>query len=163
MGDSDWSWFGRRRRHEVPGVCLGIDVGAFGGRCGWAQDQQAAAEQQQPASLDAGQLDQLVAPIALYPDTFFAQVLMASTYPLEVVQADRWAKANKSLKGDALTAALDKQDWDASVKDLVSTPTVLDMMSESSTGPTSRRCRARSAGRRDGRDPAPADKGASER
>ena len=55
---------------------------------------------------------------------------MASTYPLEVVQADRWAKANKSLKGDTLTAALDKQDWDASVKQLVSTPTVLAMMND---------------------------------
>jgi hypothetical protein len=93
-----------------------------------AQDQQAAAGAPQPQVLDAGQLDQLVAPIALYPDTLLAQVLMASTYPLEVVQADRWAKANKSMKGDALTAALDKQDWDASVKQLVSTPTVLDMM-----------------------------------
>src|SRR5262245_66049342 len=85
----------------------------------WAQDQQpAAAPQQQPQLLDAGQLDQLVAPIALYPDPLLAQVLMASTYPLEVVQAERWAKANKSLKGDALTAALDKQDWDPSVKQL---------------------------------------------
>ena len=55
---------------------------------------------------------------------------MASTYPLEVVQADRWAKANKSLKGDKLPAALEKQDWDASVKQLVSTPTVLAMMND---------------------------------
>ena len=88
------------------------------------------APQPQQQSLDAGQLDQLVAPIALYPDPLLAQVLMASTYPLEIVQADRWAKANKSLKGDALTAALDKQDWDASVKQLVSTPTVLAMMND---------------------------------
>ena len=90
-----------------------------------AQEQQVpdqqVAEQQQPL-LDAGQLDQLVAPIALYPDPLLAQVLMASTYPLEVVQADRFAKANKSLTGDKLTDALDKQDWDASVKQLVSTP-----------------------------------------
>ena len=90
-----------------------------------AQDQPASAEPQQQL-LDAGQLDQLVAPIALYPDPLLAQVLMASTYPLEVVQADRWAKANKGLKGDKLTDALAKQDWDASVKQLVSTPTVLD-------------------------------------
>jgi hypothetical protein len=87
----------------------------------YAQDQQAAT-QQQPQLLDAGQLDQLVAPIALYPDTLLTQVLMASTYPLEVVQADRWAKANKSLKADALTSALAQQDWDASVKQLASTP-----------------------------------------
>jgi uncharacterized membrane protein YgcG len=94
-----------------------------------AQDAQPPAEQQRQL-LDAAQLDQLVAPIALYPDPLLAQVLMASTYPLEVVQADRWAKANKSLKGDALKAALDKQDWDASVKELVSTPTVLSMMND---------------------------------
>ena len=80
--------------------------------------------------LDAGQLDQLVAPIALYPDPLLAQVLMASTYPLEVVQADRWAKANKKLKDEKLKAALEKQDWDASVKELVSTPTVLAMMND---------------------------------
>jgi uncharacterized membrane protein YgcG len=103
-------------------ACLSIATAA-------AQDQPASAEPAQQ-SLDAGQLDQLVAPIALYPDPLLAQVLMASTYPLEVVQADRWAKANKSLKGDALTAALDKQDWDASVKQLVSTPTVLAMMND---------------------------------
>jgi uncharacterized protein DUF3300/endosialidase-like protein len=79
---------------------------------------------------DAGRLYQLVAPIALYPDSLLAQVLMASTYPLEVVQADRFTGANKSLKGDKLKEALAKQDWDASVKELVSTPTVLAMMSD---------------------------------
>ena len=78
-----------------------------------------AEEQQQPL-LSEAQLDQLVAPIALYPDTLLAQVLMAATYPLEVVQADRFAKANKGLKGDKLTQALDKQDWDPSLKQLVS-------------------------------------------
>src|SRR5262245_36246276 len=55
-----------------------------------------------------GELDALVAPIALYPDALLAQVLMASTYPLEIVQADRWAKANKSLKGEAIKNALIK-------------------------------------------------------
>ena len=92
-----------------------------------AETADAASEQQQ--LLDAGQLDQLVAPIALYPDSLLAQVLMASTYPLEVVQADRFAKSNKGLKGDKLNAALEKQDWDGSVKALVSTPTVLAMNS----------------------------------
>ena len=79
---------------------------------------------------DVGRLDQLVAPIALYSDPLLAQVLMASTYPLEVVQADRFAKVNKKLKGDKLKESLAKQDWDASVKELVSTPTVLAMMSD---------------------------------
>ena len=94
-----------------------------------AQDQPASAKPQQQL-LDAAQLDQLVAPIALYPDPLLAQVLMASTYPLEVVQADRFAEANKKLKGDKLKEALAKQDWDASVKELVSTPTVLAMMND---------------------------------
>ncbi|MGC2319488.1 MAG: DUF3300 domain-containing protein, partial [Bradyrhizobium sp.] len=79
--------------------------------------------------LKAEELDQLVAPIALYPDALLAEVLMASTYPLEVVQADRWATENKALKGDQLKAAVDKQSWDESVKSLVPTPSVLAMMS----------------------------------
>jgi hypothetical protein len=76
------------------------------------------------------QLDQMVAPIALYPDSLLAQVLIASTYPVEIVEADRWAKQNGNLKGDALSSALDKMDWDPSVKALVSFPQVLSMMSE---------------------------------
>ena len=71
-----------------------------------------------------------MAPIALYPDSLLAQIFMASTYPLEVVQAARWVKANKNLKGDALTAALEKENWDPSVKSLVNFPQVLDMMNE---------------------------------
>ncbi|HUL86671.1 MAG TPA: DUF3300 domain-containing protein [Pseudolabrys sp.] len=92
-----------------------------------AAAQPAPAPVQQP--LKAEELDQLVAPIALYPDALLAEVLMASTYPLEVVQADRWATENKALKGDQLKAAVDKQGWDDSVKSLVATPSVLTMMS----------------------------------
>jgi len=55
---------------------------------------------------------------------------MASTYPLEVIQAHRWVKDHKKLKGDALKAAIDKESWDESVKSLVATPDVLSMMSE---------------------------------
>jgi hypothetical protein len=71
-------------------------LAAFADVPAYAQDQQSGTAQQKPQSqlLDAAQLDQLVAPIALYPDPLLAQVLMASTYPLEVVQADRFAKAN---------------------------------------------------------------------
>lgn len=76
------------------------------------------------------ELEQLLAPIALYPDSLLAQIFMASTYPLEVVQADRWVKQNKDLKGDALAAALEKQPWDPSVKSLVNFSQVLAMMSE---------------------------------
>jgi hypothetical protein len=76
------------------------------------------------------ELDQILAPIALYPDSLVAQILMASTYPLEVVQADRFAKQNASLKGEPLTKALESQSWDPSVKSLVNFPQVLTMMSE---------------------------------
>lgn len=92
-----------------------------------AAAQPADAPSQQ--LLKAEQLDQLLAPIALYPDTLLAEVLMASTYPLEVVEADRWVTQNKSLKGDELKAAADKQSWDDSLKSLVATPSVLSMMS----------------------------------
>jgi hypothetical protein len=91
-----------------------------------AQPASAPAQQQM---LNDAQLDALLAPIALYPDALLSEVLMASTYPLEVVEADRWVDANKNLKGDALKAALDKQSWDDSVKSLTATPDVLDMMS----------------------------------
>ncbi len=76
------------------------------------------------------QLEALVAPVALYPDALLANMLAASTYPLEVVEADRWMKDHKSLKGDQLKTEVDKQGWDDSVKALTATPTVLDMMSD---------------------------------
>src|SRR5262245_28051611 len=96
-----------------------------------AQTQPAPA---QPSSSDkpllkTEELDQLVAPIALYPDPLLSQVLMASTYPLEVVVAERWLTANKNLKGDELKTAVEAQSWDDSVKSLVATPSVLEMMS----------------------------------
>jgi hypothetical protein len=64
--------------------------------------------------LKSEELDALLAPIALYPDTLLAEVLMASTYPLDVVQAERWATENKALKGDQLKEAVSKQQWDDS-------------------------------------------------
>jgi hypothetical protein len=76
------------------------------------------------------ELDQLLAPIALYPDSLLAQVLMAATYPLEVVAAARWIEGNPDLKGDALAKALVQKDWDPSVKSLVNFPTTLLMMNE---------------------------------
>jgi uncharacterized membrane protein YgcG len=76
------------------------------------------------------ELDQLIAPVALYPDDLLAEVFMASTYPLEVVQAARWAKANSKLKDDQLTKALEQQPWDPSVKALVNFPQTLQMMNE---------------------------------
>jgi hypothetical protein len=92
------------------------------------QTQETPASNTQP--LKPEELDQLVAPIALYPDNLLAQVLMASAYPLDIVQAERWLKSHKNLKGDQLKAAIAKEDWDDSVKSLMATPDVLAMMSE---------------------------------
>jgi hypothetical protein len=94
------------------------------------QTKAAPAPAQSQQLLNAGQLDALVAPIALYPDPLIAVVLMASTYPLEVVEAERWAAAHKGLKGAQLKAAVSTQSWDESVKSLTATPSVLQMMNE---------------------------------
>ena len=110
-------------------VIVGLFLVAFQVGIAHAQTPAPSATDQPQQLLKAEELDQLVAPIALYPDTLLAEVLMASTYPLEVVQADRWATENKTLKGDQLKAAVDKQSWDDSVKSLVATPSVLAMMS----------------------------------
>ncbi len=95
----------------------------------------AAAQQPEPASappFKPEELQQLLAPIALYPDELVAQILAAATYPLEIVMAARWVvdPKNAALTGDALTKALDQQSWDASVKSLVPFPSVLKMMSD---------------------------------
>ena len=74
------------------------------------------------------QLQQLVAPIALYPDSLVAQILAASTFPEQVVEADRWVQANPDLKGEALGKAVDQQPWDPSVKALTAFPAVLGNM-----------------------------------
>jgi uncharacterized membrane protein YgcG len=76
------------------------------------------------------ELDEVLAPVALYPDALLAQVLMASTYPLQVVEAARWQKANPALKDKALEDALQKQSWDPAVKSLTAVPQVLTMMNE---------------------------------
>jgi len=83
-------------------------------------------------ALSQARLDQLLAPVALYPDELVGQILMAATYPLEVVQAARWVQdpANAELKGDQLAAALQNQDWDPSVKSLVPFPQILAMMND---------------------------------
>jgi hypothetical protein len=86
---------------------------------------------QAPASaphLSAKDIQQLVAPIALYPDALVAQVLAAATYPDQVVEADRWMQAHSGLKGEELAKEVDKQPWDPSVKALIQFPSVLENM-----------------------------------
>src|SRR5665213_739470 len=75
-------------------------------------------------------LDQMLAPIALYPDELLAQILMAATYPLEVVQAARWSRSYPDLHGDEAVARADDEDWDPSVKALVAFPEVLALMDQ---------------------------------
>jgi len=87
------------------------------------QAQGQAYTQQTP-----DQLQQLVAPIALYPDSLVAQILAATTFPAEIVEADRWVQDHSDLKGDALAQAVDQQAWDPSVKALTGFPTVLGNM-----------------------------------
>jgi len=83
-----------------------------------------------PPSYSPAQLDQMLAPIALYPDSLLSQVLMAATYPLEVVEAARWSKANPYLKGDAAVSGVKDKEWDVSVKSLVAFPSVLAEMND---------------------------------
>jgi len=92
-----------------------------------AQDPE---EQEQPPKFKQEELVQMLAPIALYPDSLIAQVLMASTYPLEIVEAERWMRQNTGLTGEALDAALLEKNWDSSVKSLCHFPDLLFSLSE---------------------------------
>ena len=89
-----------------------------------------AQDAAQPAPFKKEEIEQLVAPIALYPDALVAQILMASTYPLEVVSAARWSKANPNVKDKALEDAMQKETWDPSVKSLTAFPSVIAMLND---------------------------------
>lgn len=93
-----------------------------------AHAQENAANASAPFTRD--QIEQMVAPIALYPDPVVAQILMASTYPLQIVEAARWVGKNPGLEDEALTNAVEPEDWDPSVKSLVYYPDVLQRMSD---------------------------------
>lgn len=101
-------------------ACILASVGSA-----WGQEPNTPATTFKPEEIEA-----LVAPIALYPDSVLAQALMASTYPLEIVQAARWVKANPNVKGDAALKAVESQSWDVSVKSLVAFPQVLEAMND---------------------------------
>ena len=90
----------------------------------------AQAQTDQQALFSQSDLDQMLAPVALYPDDLLSNVLTAATYPLEVVQADRYLKQDPNLQGNALADALNSQPWDASVKSLAQFPSVLAMMDD---------------------------------
>jgi hypothetical protein len=116
-------------------VSSSVVLGSLQGGCA----SEAAQPETQPPALaeplpaappqqSTQELDQLVAPIALYPDALVAQILAAATYPTQIVEADRWLQQNADLKGDALAKAVDVQSWDSGVKALTQFPGLLGMM-----------------------------------
>ena len=92
--------------------------------------QQGGAQEQDAPKIPNDQLDALVAPIALYPDPLLSQVLVASTYPLEIIQLQQWLAQHKDLKGDALVAAVEKEDWDPSIQGLAALPDAVKQLAE---------------------------------
>src|SRR6202167_1321490 len=141
----EFSWRGLAGQRLIPVLSLALLFAGGPQRLFADQDAQApppqnapqAADQQAPApdaqaptytQQTAEQVQQLVAPIALYPDSLVAQVLAAATFPEQVVEADRWVQSHPDLKGDALGQAVDQQPWDPSVKALTGFPTVLGNM-----------------------------------
>lgn len=101
----------------------------------WAQNPaaigdagQAQASAPQEAKWTAAQLESLVAPVALYPDPLLSQTLVATTYPLEIIQLQQWMQRNKALKDEALVEAVKKQPWDPSIQSLVAMPEVVERL-----------------------------------
>jgi hypothetical protein len=123
-------------RYHVPAVAAAFALlAASPGADLTALAQQAPQQAQQPQQqaqqqFNVQQINQLVAPIALYPDNLLGQILAASTYPLEIVVASRWSSSNQNVSGQALEDAMQLQSWDPSVKALTTVPQVLQMMSE---------------------------------
>lgn len=91
---------------------------------------QTYAQSQAQRIYSQAELDQMLAPVALYPDPLLAQVLMAASYPLEVAAAARWSRANPGLQGNDAVRAVEYEDWDPSVKSLVAFPQLLARMDE---------------------------------
>src|SRR5271170_2360128 len=96
---------------------------------GRIQDPPAAADEPAP-KIPNDQLDSLVAPIALYPDPLLTQVLVASTYPLEIIQLQQWMANHKDLKDQALADAVQKEDWDPSIQAMAVLPEVVKQLAE---------------------------------
>jgi len=92
--------------------------------------QQASAPAEEAPKIPDDQLDSLVAPIALYPDPLLAQVLAASTYPLEIIQLQQWLEKNKNLRDEALVDAVAKQPWDPSVQAMAALPDVVKRLAD---------------------------------
>lgn len=94
------------------------------------QQSANASADQQPPKIPADQLDSLVAPIALYPDPLLSQVLVASTYPLEIIQLQQWLEKNKNLNDKALVNEISKQPWDPSIQAMAALPEVVKRLAD---------------------------------
>jgi hypothetical protein len=103
---------------------------APGNPAGWANQAPQTPAPEAAPKIPNDQLDSLVAPIALYPDPLLAQVLAASTYPLEIVQLQQWLEKNKNLKDKELVEAVKKQNWDASIQAMAALPDVVKRLSD---------------------------------
>ena len=117
----------RPRGHRVRGPARPRRRGAL--RSGGAAARRGTRRSDEP-KLPPEQLDALVAPIALYPDELLGQVLVASTYPLEIVQLQQWLAKNKGLKDKALTDAVAKQPWDPSIQGMAGLPEVVKRLAD---------------------------------
>jgi hypothetical protein len=117
---------------QAMALCLSWCLLLGGIRDGFAYQAGASISQPAPQALQesAEQLQQLVAPIALYPDALIGQVLAAATYPSEIVEAEKWMEKHKDLQGDKLAKEVNKQSWDPSVKALTQFPAVLANMNQ---------------------------------
>jgi hypothetical protein len=114
-----------------------IALTTFPGGLAYAADAPTTPGPVASAQPSPQELQQLVAPIALYPDSLVAQILAASTYPEQVVEADRWVQANPQLKGDQLAQAVDKQSWEPGIKAMTAFPSVLANMDKNLSWTTS--------------------------
>src|SRR6266550_5265975 len=128
----------RLRRELFHGLTVILFIGLWESTCSVALAQKAQSQEmttttsdtEQAPALPSGQLDSLVAPIALYPDPMLAQTLAASTYPLEVIQLQQWLAKNPGLKDKALADAAMKQPWDPSIQALAALPEVVKRLAE---------------------------------
>jgi Protein of unknown function (DUF3300) len=111
-------------------LCIALLVPGEASLAGSFQQQAAGADQQEAPKIPPDQLDSLVAPIALYPDPMLAQVLAASTYPLEIIQLQQWLEKNSTLKDKALVDAVEKQPWDPSVQGLAAMPDLVKRLGQ---------------------------------
>ena len=124
---SRFSFSSRTSRSLVAVICTVLILPGDSVLWAWP-GQQAGGGTGAASKIPNDQLDSLVAPIALYPDPLLAQVLVASTYPLEIVQLQQWLEKNKNLKDKALADAVQKQPWDPSIQAMAAFPDVVKLL-----------------------------------